>query len=345
MGCSCRWRSYLPLVRKRILLLQEQMEAPSQQVGFWLPIIEKTFWFQASVVYLGTITTRSRRRTTRAFLLLQAQTMAVGTEFIFYMVGMVRLVVVFLKFRKTRKRQAKSWEWTERPVIDSSLATTSDRWLSRIQFILWQMDRLQLTAVYRNRRRCVPTTPQNTRFRDVQQAIIMATVWIDDDEVCVVKPNVEASDTNDDVASKTNTVHSKRDTWQVSVHVVLLFCRHLHSLHTTLRGSSCARVSSQPCMKWASLFDFELSIPSNILFSFFIFNFPQLLLPFYFLEDSSNTAYSAIKEVDSTDESYLLTLVKVMENMVLCPATWRSSQQQDREKSNSDWLIVRQRLI
>ena len=74
-----------------------------------------------------------------------------------------------------------------------------------------------------------------TRFRDVQQAIIMATVWIDDDKiksdynmkktwnyVCVVKPNDKTSDTNDDVTTKTNTVHMKRDTWQVNVHVVFL---------------------------------------------------------------------------------------------------------------------------
>ena len=78
-----------------------------------------------------------------------------------------------------------------------------------------------------------------TRFRDVQQAIIMATVWVDDDKtksdynikkktwncVCVVKPNDKTSDTNDDVTTKTNTVHMKRDTWQVNVHVVFLLVR------------------------------------------------------------------------------------------------------------------------
>ena len=75
---------------------------------------------------------------------------------------------------------------------------------------------------------------------------------------------------------------------------------------TPHRGSSCARVSSHPCMKWASLFDFELSIPSNFLFFSFSFNLPQsLLLFFHFYEGSSNTAYSAKKEMGSTDESYL----------------------------------------
>ena len=58
------------------------------------------------VVNLGTITTTSRRRTTRAYLLLQTQTM--GTEFIFYMVELARFLMVFLQFRKSRRRRAKS---------------------------------------------------------------------------------------------------------------------------------------------------------------------------------------------------------------------------------------------
>ena len=32
-------------------------------------------------------------------------------------------------------------------------------------------------------------------------------------------------------------------------------------------------------------------------------------MPFYFHEDSSNTVYSAKKEMESTDESYSLTVV------------------------------------
>ena len=49
----------------------------------------------------------------------------------------------------------------------------------------------------------------------------------------------------------------------------------------------------------ASLFDFELSIPSNFLFFSFSFNLVQsLLLFFHYLEDSSNTPYSAKKEME-----------------------------------------------
>ena len=40
--------------------------------------------------------------------------------------GMARLLVVFLKFRTSRKRQAKSWETTGRPVVYSTLAKTSE---------------------------------------------------------------------------------------------------------------------------------------------------------------------------------------------------------------------------
>ena len=61
-------------------------------------------------------------------------------------------------------------------------------------------------------------------------------------------------------------------------------------------------------MQWALLFDFQLSIPSNFLFSSFIFNLLQSLLHFFHnFEGSSNTAYFAKKEMESYDESYLTT--------------------------------------
>ena len=46
---------------------------------------------------------------------------------------------------------APSIEWTGRSV-SCSIGKNLRRWLSRIQFILWQLDRLQLTAVFCNRR-------------------------------------------------------------------------------------------------------------------------------------------------------------------------------------------------
>ena len=92
------------------------------------------------------------------------------------------------------------------------------------------------------------TTPQRTRFRDVQHARIMATVWVDDDKtksdyikkktwncVCVVKLNGETSDTNDNVTTKINTKHMKLDNWRhehVNVRIVLLVLFSLGSSHS-----------------------------------------------------------------------------------------------------------------
>ena len=97
----------------------------------------------------------SWRRPTRAHSLLEVQTMEIGIEFFLYLVAMARILVVFLRIqRKSRKkRQAKACDRTEEPVVYRTLAKTSDEWLSRIYFILLQIDRLQLTAVYCNRRR------------------------------------------------------------------------------------------------------------------------------------------------------------------------------------------------
>ena len=118
---SSRWRSWTTwdaladedhthhFTEQEYFYNKNKMVASFQRARFQYHATEKSFWFQASAVYLATITTRSRRRTTRAYLLLQAQTMADGTEFIFYMVELARFLVVFLEFRKSRKRWAKSW--------------------------------------------------------------------------------------------------------------------------------------------------------------------------------------------------------------------------------------------
>ena len=45
---------------------------------------------------------RSRKRTTRAYLFLQAQTMG-GTKFIFYMVALAKFLVVFLIIQKVKE--------------------------------------------------------------------------------------------------------------------------------------------------------------------------------------------------------------------------------------------------
>ena len=76
--------------------------------------------------------------------------METDIEFFFHLVAMERNLVVFLRIQ--RKSTKEDYDRTVRPVVHRSLAKTSDEWLTRIHSILLQMDRLQLTAVYCNRR-------------------------------------------------------------------------------------------------------------------------------------------------------------------------------------------------
>ena len=100
-------------MKSTLIICQKKITSTTRTNGGFIQnrAIKKSFWFQASVVYLATITTRSRRRTTRAYLLLQAQTMAVGTEFIFYMVELARFLVVFLKFQRRGKQNLGKERW------------------------------------------------------------------------------------------------------------------------------------------------------------------------------------------------------------------------------------------
>ena len=97
------------------------------KLGFdTLPL--RKLWLQANVVYLRTFTPRSLRRTIRAHLFLQAQTLAVCSEFILYMVELAIFLVFFSKIKKSesQKRGRQSfWEWTERRFLDITLAKTS----------------------------------------------------------------------------------------------------------------------------------------------------------------------------------------------------------------------------
>ena len=171
----------------------------------------------------------------------------------------------------------------------------------------------------------VKTTPQMTRFRDVQQALIMATVWIDDDKtesdnnikkktwdfVCVVKPNDKTSDTNDNVTTKTNTVHMKRDTWQVSVHVVFLFVRVvvIFTHCTPHRVAQVVRVFELI----SSMHDLSVTLstlsspfhPSSSSHSPSISR--SSYCPSTSTRISGNIVYSANKEMESTGESYTHT--------------------------------------
>ena len=78
---------------------------------------------------------------------------------------------------------------------------------------------------------------------------------------------------------------------------------------TPHRGSSftCAR-HLMVITWWTYLFDLESSIHLYFLSFSFIFNLLRFLLHFFhYFEGSSNTAYFAWKEMDSLDDSHLLT--------------------------------------
>ena len=124
--------------------------------------------------------------------------MEIFSEFFLHLVPMERILVVLLRIQ--RKPIKEDYDRTEGPVVYRSLAT-SDEWLSRNHSILFQIGRLQLTAVYCNRRRCVTTTPQRTRLRDVKYARIWDTEWVDDHS---------DKNTIDDMKHKINTKHNTK---------------------------------------------------------------------------------------------------------------------------------------
>ena len=156
------------------------------------PTIEKTFWFQTSVVYIKAFTPRSWRRTNRARSLLEVQTMEIGIEFLLYMVAMARFLVVCLReFKESQERwgKAKACDWSGQPVIYTTLANTSEDWHSRIHPILSQIDRLQLTAVFCNRRRCKDNTSKDPFSRcETCKNLINSMSWRWQDKVGIRHP-------------------------------------------------------------------------------------------------------------------------------------------------------------
>ena len=197
------------------------------------------------------------------------------------------------------------------------------RFFSGIQFICYRW------IVYSWRRSTVTDggcqdNTSNTRFRDVQQAIIMTTVWIDDDEtksdynqeenldyVHVVTPSDKTPNTNDDVTTKTITVHMKHNTWQKSAHVVLLLVLFsLASSSSLIAHDIVAQVVRVSHVIHACSERHSSTLSSPFHPTSFFSHFPSissLLLFFHFLEDSSNTAYSAKQEMESADEFCLPT--------------------------------------
>ena len=113
--------------------------------------------------------------------LLQTPTMG-GTQFIFYMVELARFMVDFLSFRKSRRRCTKYWVNGATCCLQY-LVSFFGKILSWIQFILLQIDRLQLTAVYCNRRERCKDNTSNDPFSRCKCALIWLQIRIDDHRI------------------------------------------------------------------------------------------------------------------------------------------------------------------
>ena len=128
------------------------------------------------------------------------------------------------------------------------------------------------------------------------------------------KPSTTPMTTWTKIQTDFHTKHMKLYTWHEHVFspfvCSVLFCLRQHIMSCTPhRGSSftCAR-HLMVITWWAHLFDLESSIPFHCLIFSFILNLLHFPLHFFhYIEGSSNTAYFAWKEMDSLDDSCLLT--------------------------------------
>ena len=108
MGCFCRCRSHSWSVSKRIFSYKNKWWFHHyKSVSDTLPLRKRSDFKQA----LSTLERWHWEDGGEQFVtsLLEEQTMEVGIEFVFYIVGILRLLAVFLQFRRSSKRQAKSW--------------------------------------------------------------------------------------------------------------------------------------------------------------------------------------------------------------------------------------------
>ena len=155
--------------------------------------------------------------------------MAVGTEFIFHMVELARFLVGLLWNSESQGGgKQNSWEWTERPVIDSTLAKTSEEGFKEYDLFCysWNLSSWRRVTVTDGRSedntsndpfsRCTTSNHYgyslNWRWRNKFGLQLQEETR---NYVSVVKSNYETSDTNDDVTIKTTkcTWNRTRDKW------------------------------------------------------------------------------------------------------------------------------------
>ena len=212
------------------------------------------------------------------------------------------LLLDSLSFRKSRRRCTKYWV-TGATCCLLYLARFFGKKLSRIQFVLLQIDRLQLTSVYCNRRVCVDH-PVHSDYKFTSELQNPERNLF---SVLRLRGETE-HDTNDNVTTKTENTCNSAHLNTVSAQFSCLSGSCWHDSHIVSLGSRVLRMSSHPRMKCAGLG--RPWVLHSLLFLIFSF-IPDLLhfLPhfFHFLEGRSNTASFAWKEMGSIADSYLLT--------------------------------------
>ena len=154
---------------------------------------------------------------------------------------LARLLVVFLPFRKSRKRQAKSWERTERPVVDSTLAKTSEDGFQEFNlFCSWQWPGFSRCVTSKNYGYSLSWRWQNKSNYNIKKKTWISYAWW--------------NRTMRSPTPMTTWPRPTQCTWNATPD------RHSHSLHTTSRGSSQC-VSTHLIHAWSERYSSTLSSP------------------------------------------------------------------------------------
>ena len=121
VGRSCRTRSHLSYVRRRILSLQAKLVDLHNKSGNHTQPLRKRSDFKQELSTLKRLHQEAGEDQLEPISLLEVQTMETGIEFFLYLVAMARILVVFLRIqRKSKKKQ--------RLVIERGNALFTELW-------------------------------------------------------------------------------------------------------------------------------------------------------------------------------------------------------------------------
>ena len=172
-GMLLRMKITLTIWPHKNIVSIRQMVAPFERARFQYYASDPKTWFQTSIVYLAAI--ESKRRSSKKS--------TIGHR-VLLLDGGVGKVLGWTPYPyESHDGDAPSTDWTWRLVIQVFGTILQGMIFSWIQFILLQMDRLQLTAVYCSRREVSRQTPQMTRFRDAKVCHNWLQIRIDDQSI------------------------------------------------------------------------------------------------------------------------------------------------------------------